>query len=202
MQQDPVQRPRGRPRTFDEEAFLTAVINLFRARGFAGVSMSDITNASGLTVGSIYKAYGDKEGVFDAALERYIAQRDTQNRAALARFPDARSKLRALIGIYLRLSMGDDGKLGCMVVSGIADMDLVGRASDRLRSQLASLAGHLILLIDEGRSDGSIPSRIDAESTATVLLATLQGLRILGRTQILAALDPEALETALLRIVE
>lgn len=48
----------------------------FRARGFAGVSISDITAASGLTVGSIYKVYGDKEGNCDAALTHYIAQRD------------------------------------------------------------------------------------------------------------------------------
>ena len=196
------QRPRGRPRAFDEEAFLGAVIALFRARGFAGVSMSDITAASGLTVGSIYKAYGDKEGVFDAALAHYISQRDAQNQAALAQRPNSRSKLDALMAIYLGLSIGEDGKLGCMVVSGVADMDLVGRASERLQTQLTAFKASLLALIAEGQADGSIHAHIHPDSTATLLLAMLQGLRVLGKTQMISAIDTEALKAAMLRTLE
>ena len=100
---------------FDEAQFLDDVIHLLRAGGFAGVSMSEITAASNLTVGSIYKAYGDKEGVFDAALPRYIALRDADRQTRLAAQPDGRSRLAEVLIIYLELSRGADGKLGCMV---------------------------------------------------------------------------------------
>jgi TetR/AcrR family transcriptional repressor of nem operon len=196
------QRARGRPRAFDEEAFLDEVIRLFSADGFAGVSMSEITAASGLTTGSIYKAYGDKEGVFDAALRRYIALRETGNRAILADCPDGRSKLAKLLEIYLSLSSGKDGLLGCMVVSGLADIDMVGKAADRLRDQLRSLKSALREIIAEGQGDGSIPPSVDQESAATLMLALLQGLRVLGKAGLVSPADPQPITAAMLRIVQ
>jgi TetR/AcrR family transcriptional repressor of nem operon len=195
-------RARGRPRAFDEASFLDDVIRLFRAGGFAGVSMSDITASSGLTTGSIYKAYGDKEGVFDAALRRYIMLREAGNRELLADCPDGHSKLAKLLEIYLSLSSGEDGALGCMVVSGLADIDMVGRAADRLRDQLRSLKSGLRDLIAEGQKDGSIPASIDQEGVATLLLAMLQGLRVLGKADLVSAIDPQSIKAAMLRILE
>lgn len=202
MTSDAEPRPRGRPRTFNEEAFLDVVIDLFRSRGFAGVSMSDITAASGLTTGSIYKAYGDKEGVFDAALCRYIALRDAGNRALLADCPDGRSRLEKLFDIYLNLSSGDEGLSGCMVVSGLAEIDMLGKAAGRLRDQLQSLRSALRGIIAEGQRDGSIPASVDPENAAALLLALLQGLRVLGRAGLVSGADPHPLKAAMLRIVE
>ena len=115
-------RPRGRPRAFHEDRFLDASIALFSSVGFAGVSMSDLTKTSGLTTGSIYKAYKDKEGVFACALKRYIALREVEIDARLSYFPDARGKIAALLRLFAALSQGRDGRLGCMVVSGVADL--------------------------------------------------------------------------------
>src|SRR5260370_32921723 len=64
---------RGRPRAFDEEEVLDVAMRLFWDHGFDGTSMSDLTEAMGINRRSAYAAFGNKEPLFPAALERYLA---------------------------------------------------------------------------------------------------------------------------------
>src|ERR1700676_2560136 len=64
---------RGRPRGFDEEEVLDVAMRLFWDHGFDGTSMSDLTEAMGINRRSIYGAFGNKEALFTAALEHYLA---------------------------------------------------------------------------------------------------------------------------------
>ncbi|AZN96508.1 TetR/AcrR family transcriptional regulator [Mesorhizobium sp. M9A.F.Ca.ET.002.03.1.2] len=61
-----------RPRLFDEATVLQDAMGAFRRAGFAGASIKDLADATGLTSGSIYNAFGDKEGLYRAAFSHYI----------------------------------------------------------------------------------------------------------------------------------
>lgn len=63
---------RGRPREFDADAVLDALVQLFWEQGFEATSMTDITKASGLSKSSLYNAFGSKDELFDQALNRYV----------------------------------------------------------------------------------------------------------------------------------
>ena len=195
------ERTKGRPREFDEAAFLDGAIALFSASGYSAVGISDLTAATGLTVGSVYKAFRDKEGVFARALERYIALREHQVASIFAEAGTARAKLEGLFRLYAELSQGKDGRLGCMVVSGITDFDHVGRGADILKAQIARRRDMLVRLVEDGQSDGSIDARADPGAMAVVLLALLQGMRVLGKAGGLAA-EPDAFVARALRILE
>ncbi|WP_406871185.1 TetR/AcrR family transcriptional regulator (plasmid) [Thioclava sp. 'Guangxiensis'] len=162
--------------------------------------MSDLKTASGLTTGSIYKAYNGKEGVFASALARYIALREAEIDARLSAESDARQKVAALLRIFAALSQGRDGRLGCMVVSGVADLDLVGDAATILRNQLATRRDRLEQLINEGHSDGSISKEVDPATTAALLLAMQQGMRILGKVELMK-MDSGTLVAGALRLL-
>jgi len=201
MKRDGPERTRGRPRAFDEAAFLDGAIALFSASGYAAVGIGDLTAATGLTVGSVYKAFRDKEGVFAKALERYIALREHEVAAIFAEAGTARAKLEGLFRLYADLSQGQDGRLGCMVVSGITDLDQVGRGADVLRAQIARRRDLLVRLVVEGQGDGSIGARAEPEALAAVLLALLQGMRVLGKAGGLAA-EPDAFVARALRTLD
>jgi AcrR family transcriptional regulator len=192
---------RGRPRAFDEAAFLDQAIALFSASGFSGVGISDLTAATGLSVGSVYKAFRDKEGVFAKALERYIALREAQIEAIFAEAKTARAKIEGLFRLYADLSHGKDGVLGCMVVSGITDLGQVGRGADALRAQMSSRQNMLARLIEEGQRDGSISAQDEPHAIAAVLLALLQGMRVVGKAGTLAT-DRTAFVARALRILD
>lgn len=63
----------ARPKAFDEYEVLTGAMHAFRRRGYASASIKDLEQATGLKSGSIYNAFGDKDGLFLAALDHYNA---------------------------------------------------------------------------------------------------------------------------------
>src|SRR5437879_12839329 len=68
-------KPRGRPREFDREAALEQAIDVFWCHGYEATSVSDLTAAMNINPPSLYAAFGDKEKLFLAAVERYQEQR-------------------------------------------------------------------------------------------------------------------------------
>lgn len=62
---------KGRPTLFDPQQVEEQVADLFWDQGYDGVSMSDITSATGLSKSSLYNSFGGKDALFKAALTRY-----------------------------------------------------------------------------------------------------------------------------------
>ena len=63
----------GRPREFDPDRVEDAAMRLFWARGFDGVSISDVSDATGVNRRSIYAEFDSKENLFARAARRYMA---------------------------------------------------------------------------------------------------------------------------------
>ncbi|WP_395373243.1 TetR/AcrR family transcriptional regulator [Marinicella sp. W31] len=63
----------GRAR-FNRHQVLEDATVLFWQHGYHGASMQSVFKATGLKPGSIYLAFGSKEGLFEATLEQYTEQ--------------------------------------------------------------------------------------------------------------------------------
>lgn len=174
-------RPRGRPRTFDEERVLNRAIDLFSSSGFSAAGISALSHATGLTAGSLYKAYQDKEGIFAKALDRYIARREAEVAEMLNRAENGRAGIAGLLRLYARLSQGKDGKLGCLLVAGIAELPQFTHAGRMLRNQLSRRRTLLADLVAQGQDDGSVTTASAPATVADLLLALLYGMRVLGK---------------------
>lgn len=64
------------------------------------VSMDDIASEAGITKPVLYRHFGDKDGLYTALTERYIAELVVALRSAVSA-PDPRSRLAATIDAYL-----------------------------------------------------------------------------------------------------
>lgn len=62
-------RSRGRPRGFDPASTLLRIRACFAGRGYAGTTLDELANATGLARPSLYNAFGDKRAMFLRALE-------------------------------------------------------------------------------------------------------------------------------------
>jgi len=188
-------RSPGRPREFDIDAAIDAVLPLFRERGFNASSIADIGAAMNLTAGSIYKAFGDKRTIFLHAFERYTSSRDAQLQKLLLAEVTGFDKVKAMLVFYANASYGTEGRRGCLVAASaieLATFDselsaLVTNAMQRIVSRLRDL----IVL---GQSDGSITADIDSDAAACVLFSLVQGFRVVGkvgrtRSEMLAAAE-------------
>lgn len=64
---------RGRPREFDLDLALDNAIVVFWRQGFDSTTLTDLTDAMGISRPSMYVAYGGKREVFEKAFARYLA---------------------------------------------------------------------------------------------------------------------------------
>src|SRR4051812_36865181 len=106
----------ARPREFDEERVLDAVMETFWRRGYEATSAQDLVDATGLGRGSLYNAYANKEGLFERALQRY--QRCTQeNLSLLGGDAPIRDRIRRLLSTALNEQPQNRGKRGCLATN-------------------------------------------------------------------------------------
>jgi len=174
---------RGRPREFDVDVALDAAVRVFCERGFHATSIGDLTEATGLTSGSLYKAFKDKRGLYVAALAHYKDSRDAALRAALAPARTGRERVRAALVHYADSSHGERGRLGCLVTGSAAelatfDAELGHWVAGTLRRNETLLAE----LVRQGIADGSVPPHVDPGVTGRLLLCVVQGMRVVGKT--------------------
>lgn len=174
----------GRPREFDTQAALDKAITRFSEYGFHGTSISDLNACLGLTSGSIYKAWGDKRGLFLAALDRYIALRAEAIAACLASAHSGREKIESLLTHYARLSCEATGLTGCLVVETAVELSLADiKIATLIAAQQNRREAQLRRLIEEGQLDGSIRKELDPANMAKLLLTLQQGMRVVGKTK-------------------
>ncbi len=174
---------RGRPREFEVDVVLDKAVRVFCERGYHATSIGDLTEATQLASGSLYKAFKDKRGVYLAALSHYKASRDAELRAALAPGHTGFERVRIALTQYAEASHGERGRLGCMVVTGATELatfddELARWVAASVRRVETLLAG----LLREGVADGSIPAHVDPAVTARLLLCLIQGMRVVGKT--------------------
>ncbi|TXI07753.1 MAG: TetR/AcrR family transcriptional regulator [Rhizobium sp.] len=174
---------RGRPREFDMDSALDEALRVFSERGYYAASISELTEAMGLTAGSVYKAFGDKRGVFLAAFGRYRRVRQQLIDETLADVPNGYEKLRALVTFFAEASCGEIGRRGCLVVGSATELALFDEeVAGRVGVAFDFDEKRILDLIHLGHSDGSVSRHVDPEGTACALLALTKGMRVIGKT--------------------
>ncbi len=174
---------RGRPREFDVDRVLDQAMFIFQERGYHSTSVADLQAGMNLTSGSIYKAFKDKRGVFLAAFERYVARHEALLQEQMMLASSGRDGVRRVLGLYVSLSSGLEGRRGCLVVGSTAEtLVLDAELARQVAEALYQNERFLTELIRRGQADHSVSLQIDPEATARLLLCALQGMRVLGKT--------------------
>lgn len=106
----------GRKRAFDADEVLVQAVDIFWEHGFASTSIRQLEDELGLTASSIYNAFGSKNDMLEAAIEKYLVLMDS---AVLSELRTAQDPLAGLQEFFHRVSIGVDGehRWGCFVVS-------------------------------------------------------------------------------------
>lgn len=109
-------RKRGRPATIDTQSAMHAVVELFRDKGYAAVSLDDLSEATGLSRPSLYRAFGNKLSMYVGAMNAFgqdAAERALPKLEADGELEDALTNFfDAMLGIYYRDS---DVAPGCLI---------------------------------------------------------------------------------------
>src|SRR3954466_9316356 len=123
----------GRPRAFDKEKALDHALQLFLRKGYEGASLAELTEAMGINPPSLYAAFGNKEGLFRLALDRYTDSFSGMADAAMAE-PTAREATESLLRATID-SQTRGGQPGCLLVHGAL---ACAESSDPIKRELIS----------------------------------------------------------------
>lgn len=167
----------ARPREFDPDTALDAAIGVFRERGFAGTSTADLTAEMGIGKQSLYDAFGDKAGLYRAALARYLDVDEAGHLAALSTGPRAADGLE----IFLARVRAGAGQaclaIGALSEFGRRDAELNALQDGAARRLTAALAAR----VREAQSEGNVGESVDAREAAAFLAANVHAIRLAGR---------------------
>src|SRR4030081_1680148 len=107
--------PAGRPRSFDTEKALDRALQVFWRKGYEGTSLPDLTEAMGINRPSLYAAFGNKEGLFRKALDRY-AERSGGLMCEAMKEPSARAAAERLLRATADALTDPRNPRGCLAV--------------------------------------------------------------------------------------
>ncbi|MET9549969.1 MULTISPECIES: TetR/AcrR family transcriptional regulator [unclassified Streptomyces] len=83
------------------ERLLDAALQVYADSGEQGVTVSALTKASGVSLGSLYHHFGSVDGLMNALLLRWLGRLLGELAAAVERSRTARGGVRALVRTYL-----------------------------------------------------------------------------------------------------
>jgi len=164
------------------DAALERAMQVFWQQGYESTSISDLTKAMNINPPSLYAAFGDKERLFLAAVERYGCQVGQTPAAILNEAPTARAGVELLLEKAAHEFTNRSHPPGCMIISAAtncsADAAHVQKAlADLRRSTEIALKTR----IERGMADRELTAAADAGALAKFFATVLEGMSIQAR---------------------
>lgn len=170
--------PKGRPREFCVDAALAAALRVFWSKGYEGASMADLTEAMGITKPSLYAAFGNKEALFNKALDLYEREKTDYMRAALDA-PTARGVAERLMYGALDMYSCPENPNGCLgVINSVACGAEAECIRDAVVARSAAAKQAMLERFTRAKDEGDFPDDVDPAGLAAFLTAMNQGMAV------------------------
>ncbi|WP_288950283.1 TetR/AcrR family transcriptional regulator [uncultured Paracoccus sp.] len=187
---------RGRPRSFDRDAALERVMEVFWAKGYEGAQLNDLTAAIGIAPPSFYAAFGSKEAAFREAVELYKKTTGSVFLTTLNAGETARDSIRAMLQASIDVAVSAPNAAGCFLITGVfgchSETDpLAELLIDIRRANIARIEKRLI----QGQEAGDVPADVDVPVLARFYSGMMQAISMqardgMSRAELEANLDP------------
>lgn len=186
------------------EQIVDRVIGVFMAKGYEGTSVKDLVDATGLHPGSLYNAFGSKQGIFEAAIDRFDEISPFNKLLAQSATAPPRQTIRRLLDGLVEPAIEGEGVAGCLITYAAAEVGSANaRLSRRLDDAFQDMETNLTVLIERGQGSGEFGSKRPARELAKFLLSTVQGIQVMAKVsrnradlQVAADVAYDALEPA------
>jgi AcrR family transcriptional regulator len=148
----------------------------FNTKGYAGTSVTDMADATGLTKGSVYGNFANKEEVALAAFEHNWKQVQTVVRSQMDKHSINTEKLLAMMDVHQNPPMHGFPAGGCPLLNTVVEADdthpaLQDRAAAAFQAWRKQVAG----VITSGISAGEFRPDVEPERVAVTLIAPIEG---------------------------
>ena len=168
----------GRPREFDVDKALDQALNVFWRNGYEGASIAELTGAMGINPPSLYAAFGNKEGLFRKALDRYV-QRGTEFWNEAQAQPTARGMVEHLLHGKADFLTKESNPPTCMLDRSAMTCTEADKA---MQQELAALRSNFEIALRErfqaAKAAGEISADMQPDDYARYIMTVLEGMSV------------------------
>ena len=188
----------GRKKNYDRDALLGKAMEIFRDHGFAGTSAEMLVAGLGVNRYSLYAEFGSKQGLFDAALQRYDDEVIERNFGPLEAPGAGVAEVRALLSFFGSAGEGPAAGRGCLLCNTAIELgpeDPSGAGFVQRYFERISGAFHAAL--ENARRGGELRRAIDPQKEAAFFTASVLGMFVMLRAMAPAPVVENAARAAI-----
>ncbi len=170
-----------RTKDFEPDDVADAAMHVFWRRGYAATSVQDLVDGTGLGRGSLYNAFGSKQGLYEAALRRYH-DLTAANLELLARPGTVRERIGRLLDFIADDELREASRRGCLVAN--ASLEMAGQdaaVAELVRRNFQRLEKALEKILTDAQASGEVDAGKSPRALARFIVTTIQGLRVVSR---------------------
>lgn len=159
-----------------KEFIIEKTAPIFNVKGYAGTSLNDITDATGLTKGSIYGNFTNKDEVALAAFDYNIQCVDDIISQEIRKQKTIQDKLLVYANVYENFLKYPFPIGGCPILNTAIEADDTHPAlKEKAANAINNWKNKLIALIQKGIDANEFRADVNAEQTALTMIAMIEG---------------------------
>jgi len=149
---------------------------VFNRKGYAGTSLNDLIEVTGLTKGAIYGNFENKEEVAIAVYEYNTRFLDKRIAEAISHEKTSTDKLIALTEYYRNNWKGMFERGGCPIQNASVEADdNLSFLKKNVQASIKKWAAGISAIIEEGQKNGEFHKTINAQDYAYTIITILEG---------------------------
>ena len=156
---------------------------LFNTQGYKATSISDVTKATGLTKGAIYRHFENKEALETASFQYLLELIFSKLRDNIKQANNAADKIRSVFAFFESYLLKTTIVGGCPILNVAVEVD--DAANSILKKSavaaLANINNTLVQVFEKGKKYGQIKLDADSEQTADIIIASLEGAIMMSK---------------------
>ncbi|RED53776.1 TetR/AcrR family transcriptional regulator [Aestuariispira insulae] len=168
--------------TYDKEKVLNQAMIQFWKAGYEATSVQDLVEVTGINRASIYNSFGDKKGLFLAAVDHYLKQANAKRVGALEQDGSAIEAIQSYLEDVVAFSFSEGRKLGCLITNSLVEVSPLDiEIGAHIKPVLDKVEDDFYQALLRAQKQGEIRPGADLRALARFLTGQVQGLRVLAR---------------------
>ncbi len=165
-----------------KERILHQAAGLFNTRGYAGASISDIMQVTGLKKGGIYNHFQSKDDLAVQAFDYAVDLIKQRYRGALKNKRHAVERLQGIISVFRASIENPAVEGGCPLLNTAVESDDAHPIlRKRAQTVMDSWRDMVCKVIQKGIARGEIRPDVNPDEVATVMITLLEGAVMMSR---------------------
>lgn len=175
----------GRPKTYDREEILERAMLLFWRKGYEATSTADLEAGMGVNRYSLYAEFDSKHGLYQAALDRYLACVVPGFLGDLYAAEAGVDAIATVLGRFADAAGKPGTERGCMICNAATESSPDDPDTrERVERYVSYLRGGFQRALGNAVTRGELRTDLDVDAWAARLATTLLGVFVLIRSQL------------------